>query len=472
MTSKKKQNHRFCTPKKISLAEWSKQFKNIDDEAIKKFMYYKNNEWGVYLQPPATFMVYGARELKRLKFDNSFAALRLWGFVFNESERLFRAKQNGKKVIATMGDLGTIPIIIMSFPNCIPFYPECIWWTPFFNESTVLLDKASELGAPEASCFSRAALAAFYKKAYFPKPDIIFASTGATCDDFSCIMQLVEDLGYNTIWLEVPYRRQIKKYFVDKYYIKISCGLEYPIRFEKYLVKEYKKVWEKMTELTGLDGSNHLIQSIKKANRLRTLVEQIKKISYEAEIAPFPALELMTIEFGNLYGYADFDEWLNILEMICKTMEDRVRKKVGVLSRNAIPIAWITPSADPYVLNFVEDMGLRVVNTEYVINQALVEIDENIEPFRALARSFLKASLIGSTEERVKRIKNAIDDKKISGVLITNMIGCSHCAMETRLMEQMLDRVPVLSIDIPAPFGITEQLKTRIEAFVETLKKL
>lgn len=458
-------------PKKISLREWSSQFKKIDDEVIEKYTYYGNKEWGVYLSPPATFMVYGTRELNRLKFDNSLASLRLWGFVFNESERLFRAKQIGKKVIATMGDLGTIPVIALSFPNCVPFYPECIWWTPFFNESTVLLDMATKLGAPEAACFSRATLAAFHKRAFFPRPDLVFASTGASCDDYSCIMQLVEDLGYNPVWIEIPFRRRSRSYFVADDYARTEYGIDYPKRFETYLTDEYERVWQKMVELTGVDNRNYLTEGIKKANRLRALVEKIKKLSFEAEVAPFPGLELMTIEFGNLHGYADFDEWLDIIEMVYKTIERRVQKREAVLSRDAIPIAWVSPSADPFLLNLVEDMGCRIVATEYVINQALVQIEEDLDPLRALARSFLNASLIGSTAQRVKRIMKGVEEGRISGVLVTNMLGCSHCAMETRLIQQMLGEVPVLSIDVPAPFGITEQIKSRIAAFVEMLRE-
>ncbi|TET62574.1 MAG: 2-hydroxyacyl-CoA dehydratase [Candidatus Stahlbacteria bacterium] len=457
-------------PKKINLTEWSHQFRKISDQIIKKYKYYGNQDWGIYLSPLATFMVYGARQLKRLKFDNSFAALRLWGFVFNESERLFRAKQVGKKVIATMGDLGTIPVIVMSFPDCIPFYPECIWWTPFFNESFILLDMATKLGAPEPACFSRAALAAFYKKAYFPKPDLIFASTGASCDDYSCIMQLIEGLGYNPIWIEIPFRRKSRSYFVADDYEHTKWGIDYPKRFETYLMSEYEKVWQNMVEFTDINNRNYLAKSIKNANRLRKLVENIKKLSYEAELAPFPGLELMVIEFGNLYGYADFDEWTDIIEMVYETISERVQKGEGVLNPDALPIAWVTPSPDPYLLNLVEDLGCRIVATEYVINQALVEIEEDIEPFQALARSFLNASLIGSTEQRVRRIIEGVEHGRILGVLITNMLGCSHCAMETRLIQQMLSKVPVLSIDVPAPFGITEQLKSRIAAFVETIR--
>jgi hypothetical protein len=453
-------------PKKITLEEWTERFELVPDEEIARYTYYHNPDWGRYLFPPAIFMVYGTRELKRLKLDNSFASLRMWGFVFNETERLFRAGQEGKKVIATMGDLGIVPVIVQSFPNCVAFYPECIWWTPFFRESTELLDFATKLGLPEAACFSRASLSAFHKRAYFPNPDLVVASTGASCDDYSCVMQQIEDLGYDPVWIEIPMRREPTKYLTQDEY----GDADYPLRFEDYLIDEYKTVWNKMTALTGINNINRLKDSIIKANRLRGLVGEIKAMAQNAEVQPLPALELMTLEFGNLYGYADPDEWISIVEMFRDLVRERTERKAGVLGPNAVPVAWITPSADPYLLNLVEDLGGRVVATEYVINQALVPIEEHMDPFRALARAFLQSSLNGSTSARIKRIKEMTGDGRIKGVIITNMLGASHCAMETRLIEKELSSVPVLSIDVPAPFGITEQIRTRIEAFMETIK--
>ncbi|MEO0124747.1 MAG: 2-hydroxyacyl-CoA dehydratase family protein [candidate division WOR-3 bacterium] len=441
-------------PKRITLSEWSRQFRKVPDEVIKKFNYYQNSDWGRYLSPPATFFVYGARELKELKFDNSFSSLRLWGFVFNESERLFRAKQTGRKVIATMGDLGIIPVIVMAFPEAIPFYPECFWWVPFYNKSNVLLTRASELGIPEATCFSKAILAAFSKRAYFPPPDLIIAATGASCDDYSCLMQLLEDIGYNPLWVEIPLRRQ---------------GSEE--RVAGYLIEEYQKIWQKMVEITGRNlQKEELKKSIRKANYLRSLVKELKETVSQAKIAPLPALEMMVIEFGNLYGYGDFAEWIKIVEGILQTVKERVAKGIGVLREDAIPIAWVTPSADPILLNLIEDFGCRVLTTEYLINQALVPISENLDPFLALAQAFLNASLIGTTKERIRRIKEEVEKGRIKGVLITNVLGASHCALETKLMEEELQAVPVLAIDVPSPGGITEQLKTRLEAFIETIK--
>jgi benzoyl-CoA reductase/2-hydroxyglutaryl-CoA dehydratase subunit BcrC/BadD/HgdB len=273
-------------------------------------------------------------------------------------------------------------------------------------------------------------------------------------------MQQIENLGHKFTWLEIPYRRD----HGDR------STRENHDRLEKYLVKEYQKAWNKMVELIGIEDINLLKENIKKTNVLRRLVKSIKNLCYEAETTPFPALEMMVIEFGNLYAYADFEEWLSILRMVHATIKDRVGREVGVLEKNALPVAWVTPTADPILLNTIEDAGCRVVASEYVIKQAMVEIEEDGDPFHVLARSFINASLIGSTRERVKRIKTEIETGRIAGVIITNMLGASHCAMETRLIEKMLDSVPVLAIDVPAPAGITEQLKTRVAAFVETLQ--
>ncbi|MEO0052392.1 MAG: hypothetical protein ABIK11_07665, partial [candidate division WOR-3 bacterium] len=191
-------------PARITFEEWDDLFQQIPDELIEKFHYFPPNQdaWSKYLFPPQVFAIYGARHLRRLKFDNSLAALRLWGFVNNESERLFRARQIGRRVIAVMGDLGPLAVLVNAFPDCVPFYPDCWWWTPFAMESKVLLETAARLGIGEATCYSRAALGAFAKHSYFPDPDLIIAATGASCDDYSGVESLVARLTGSCLWVE------------------------------------------------------------------------------------------------------------------------------------------------------------------------------------------------------------------------------------------------------------------------------
>ena len=66
--------------------------------------------------------------------DNSPAALRLWNFLLSEEDRLRRRVAEGKKLVGTMKDLGTVPVMAYSLDNLVAFYPDGAWWLPCVME--------------------------------------------------------------------------------------------------------------------------------------------------------------------------------------------------------------------------------------------------------------------------------------------------------------------------------------------------
>ncbi len=446
--------------RRVTFDEWDDIFAAIPDELIERFHYFPPNDepWSKYLFPPQTFAIYGARHLRRLKFDNSLAALRLWGFVQNEGERLFRARQTGRKVVAVMGDLGPLAVIVNSFPGCVAFYPDCWWWTPFAMESKVLLNQAEELGMGEASCFSRAALGAFAKHSYFPDPDLVIAATGASCDDYSAVESLVAGMFHEVLWVETPRRP------VDR---------DEAARLERLLVEEYGRVIRALEELTGTTLTEPLLlEGIKRANRIRRLTERLRVLAYQDGV--LPALEMMVVEFGCLHYYSDITEWGAVVEQLVNTAEGRKEKGERVLPADALRVGWITPPADPLLLTYVEDQGARVVATEYVINQARVEMDEGLPPLVAIARTLLAGSLIGSSRSRVEGFLSEAAARQAEGVIVSGLLGGSHCAMESRLIADYIKSrltLPVLEFDVAPPNKtIDRQTQTRIDAFLELLR--
>jgi benzoyl-CoA reductase/2-hydroxyglutaryl-CoA dehydratase subunit BcrC/BadD/HgdB len=450
----------YSDPKsaRVGFGEWLELFDRVPDELIERYHYYGNGEaWSKYLFPPQTFAIYGARHLRRLKFDNSLAALRMWGFVQNETERLFRARQTGRRVIATMGDLGAVPVIVNSFPGCVAFYPDCIWWTPFVMESRVLFDAAAELGIGDATCFSRAALGAFSKHSYFPDPDLVIASTGASCDDYSGVEQLAERFAQQMLWVEEPMR----------------CRAEPTEPMVRLLVKEYERVVDTMTKLTGHElTEDELRAGIRCANAVRKTVARLRELAYGS--GALPALEMMVVEFGNLHYYSDIAEWTAVLEHLLATAEERAATGERVLNEDGLRVVWVTPPADPLLLSYVEDAGARVVGTEYVINQALEVIDETKPGLEAVAESFMAASLIGTSEARAESVIRQARERQAEGVIISGILGGSHCAMETRLISDVVKQeldLPVLEFDVAPPSNeVGRQLQTRIDAFLEVLR--
>lgn len=445
-------------PGRVDFAEWLELFDRVPDELIERYHYYGDRDaWSKYLFPPQTFAIYGARHLRRLKFDNSLAALRMWGFVQNETERLFRARQIGRRVIATMGDLGAVPVIVNSFPGCVAFYPDCIWWTPFVMESRVLFDAAAELGIGDATCFSRAALGAFAKHSYFPDPDLVIASTGASCDDYSGVESLAERFAREMLWVEMPMR----------------CGSGPMGPMRQMLVNEYRRIVAAMEKLTGHTlTEDELRDGVRRANAVRKTVARLRELAYGR--GALAALEMMVIEFGNLHYYSDIGEWTAVLEHMLATAGERAAGGERVTDEDALRVVWVTPPADPLLLTYVENAGARVVGTEYVINQALGLMDESKPPLEAIAESFMAASLIGTSRARAESVIRQARERQAEGVIISGILGGSHCAMETRLIsdfvKQELD-LPVLEFDVAPPSNeIGLQLQTRIDAFLEVLR--
>jgi benzoyl-CoA reductase/2-hydroxyglutaryl-CoA dehydratase subunit BcrC/BadD/HgdB len=65
-------------------------------------------------------------------------------------------------------------------------------------------------------------------------------------------------------------------------------------------------------------------------------------------------------------------------------------------------------------------------------------------------------------------------ERRAEGIIISGILGGSHCAMETRLISDIVKQeldLPVLEFDVAPPSNeIGRQLQTRIDAFLEVLR--
>ena len=187
-------------PAQITLDQWDALYEQLRSTGLKEPWY--GGRLGRHVDD-------GNTGIKRLMFDNSTASLDLWNFLLTEEDRLHQAKLSGKKIIGTMKDLGTMPVIVYALPGLVAFYPDGAWWIPCLMEvNSGLLEIADRLGVGESFCPVRAMLGAFVSGNHFPVPDMLICSVGATCDDFSAIAQRVEGLGHPILWWETPHRRK------------------------------------------------------------------------------------------------------------------------------------------------------------------------------------------------------------------------------------------------------------------------
>ncbi|MFH1733578.1 MAG: 2-hydroxyacyl-CoA dehydratase [bacterium] len=448
--------------KQINYRQWHELFKEIPDERVKNTRYYHHlpdAEWSQYLFPPSTHAVYGNRLLRKLKFDNSPAALRLWGFVLSESERIYRARQAGMKVVAVVGDLGAITPLVYSFPDTVAFYPDCLWWTPFLMESRVLFNEAGQLGMGEDCCFVRAALGAFSKRAYFPKPNLIIGTVGATCDDMAAVMSGTEFIGNDVYYLELPARDTIP-------------GNQQ--RQLSFLADRYREVATRLEAVTGHSFSeDRLHETVGKVNLIRSLISEVKDLAATTGPNPMGGMEMMNVEFAALSYYGDLEECTAVLGAFRDEMKARVEQQNGYPDQ-PLRIVWVTPPADPILQNYAEDLGARIVGSEYVINQSTPALKTEGDVFENLAEGQLAGSLMGSSRFRVDLVVDQVRRAKADGVIISGIFASTHCPYETRPIIDAVRKegVPVLAFDVVAPGKkqLQSQIYNRMEAFIESLR--
>jgi hypothetical protein len=462
-------------PQKIGLEEWHDRFQAVPDEALDACRYYRwagRTPWNAYLQPPSFFNVYGSRVLRRLRFDNGLASLRLWGFCLNEPERLYRARQAGKKLVAVMGDYGGLAPLVYAFRNLVPFYPDFQYWTPFFCESNVLFEAADGAGIGENCCFVRAALGAFLRGSYFPDPDLVLAATGAACDDLSAVAQRVHALGHRVEWTELPWRKAPHPWYRELDFGLTAGGVPFP-----QPAKETLRIGGILSELAGepfVEG--RLASALAQVERGRALIREIRETSFLASPSPLPALELLQVEFAGPHFYADLEECVRVLEHVRDTVRDRVKSGTGFGPADAAPVAWATPPPDPVLLDRLEALGGRLVATEFLVDQSRAPLDPSKPPLEALAESFLEGSLLGTSGQRADRLCREAIRFGARGAVISGIFASSHCVSETRILREELSRRlggPVLVFDVPAPGGrgLRNPVENRLAAYLEALRK-
>ena len=450
-------------PAHITLRQWDRLYETLKQQGLKERF---------YGGPLSRHVTDGDTRLLHLKLDNSAAALGLWNFLLSENQRLGQYRSNGNKLIAAMKDLGTIPVMAGSFDNLTAFYPDGAWWTPCIMEQNEgLFEQAARYGLDESYCPVRAMVAAFMNEEHFPRPDVLISSTGAVCDDFSAIAQRLEHLGFAIDWWQIPHRRRPEP---NEPAVTLPGGFTAPVSQVQFVRSQLESVRRVLEKCAGQTLTNaRLAEGIRKANRFRRLLDEIRQKAYTAAIAPIGSLEMLIAEMLALHFCSDYDEAVIVLEDLQQEIQRRIDTNTGILPAQAARIFWVNPVADLRAMNLLEDCGGRVCGTEYLFSHALDCIDETIEPMEALAQIALADPMVGSTLDRAQRVLRDLRRFGAEGVIISRIPGASHCAYEGKLIGQAVRNaagLPVIEIEVPTLCDAAEpSIRTRLEALIETI---
>ena len=452
-------------PRQITLDEWGRRYDELKRAGLRE---------PSYGGPLHRHVDDGDLRLHKLRYDDSPAALRLWNFLLSEETRLHEAKAAGKKLVGTMKDLGTVPVMAYSAPDLVAFYPDGAWWVPCVMElSAGLLGVADSLGIDESFCPVRAMLGAFVTEAHFPIPDLITCSVGATCDDFAAIAQRLNGLGYPILWWEMPSRRAPDR---GEEAVRLPGGFVAPRNQVRFVSAELARLREALAALSDapLDDAA-LAAGIRMANRIRDRLSELRRLVFTAKRCPLPALEMLVAEMLAIHFCSDRDETLRVLNDLVAEVKRRINAGVGVLPENAARIFWVNPVADLRMMNLLEASGGRVCGTEYLFCHALDRIPETLPPMEALARMALADPMVGPASDRAERICEDMARFDAEGLLVTRIPGASHCATEGEIIRDIVRErlgLPAAEVEVPPVSDAFEgTLRSRVEALIETIRE-
>jgi benzoyl-CoA reductase/2-hydroxyglutaryl-CoA dehydratase subunit BcrC/BadD/HgdB len=247
-----------------------------------------------------------------------------------------------------------------------------------------------------------------------------------------------------------------------------------------YWREEIIRLKEYLEDQTGkrIEAEN-LRHQINVNNRIRRL---LKEIVYQCADGPVPISGLDLLPVMESKGFVvDLESYGEHLEQLL--MEFRELKNQGISAAPAdAPRILLTGcpvgKGSEKVLRLIEESGGIVVCQENCTGIKSFDwlIDETDEdPYRAIGRHYLQTpcSCLTPNTGRFDLIARLIEDFNIQGVVDLTWRCCLTYSVEAHLLQDFLGRngqTPFLHLETDYSSWDVEQLKTRVEAFLEVVR--
>ncbi len=294
---------------------------------------------------------------------------------------------------------------------------------------------------------------------YFHFADLLIAET--TCDGKKKMYELMAEYKPMQI-LQLPQTQ------------------EGPEAMELWL-KEVAKTKARLETEFGVEISDEkLREAIKLVNRERRVLKELHALCKHRP-APLTGLELLTAIW--LKGF-------NIQkEKGIKMVEDLIAEVKELMAQGIFPVSESAPRilvtgvpvgiGSEKVIRLIEECGGSVVVLEncsgYKPLDVLVDESAAKDPLVAIAEKYLSipCSCMSPNEGRYELVSRLAQEYQVDGVVDITWIGCHTYNIESYSLKKALQEqlnLPFLQLETDYSSSDVEQLKVRIEAFLEMLR--
>jgi len=294
---------------------------------------------------------------------------------------------------------------------------------------------------------------------YFQSSDLVVGET--TCDGKKKVYELLSEL-VPTYVLEVPHKPDTQQ------------GKEF----------WFKELEAFKTELEEVTGNEITAQSLKFAIELiNGKRKALKRLSDLRAKSPSTISGLDGLLIEQISFMDDVKRFTAKVNELCEELEQRTKEDVGVAAKDA-PRIMISgsPMAVPNwkVHSIVESVGATVVVEESCVGTRY--FTDEVEPKGESLKDMLWAidekyskipcACFTPNDRRIESIKQLAKQFKVDGVIYYTLQNCHDYNVEGVKVERALKAqgLPMLKIETDYTMGDAEQIKTRIQAFLEIIQ--
>jgi benzoyl-CoA reductase/2-hydroxyglutaryl-CoA dehydratase subunit BcrC/BadD/HgdB len=239
-------------------------------------------------------------------------------------------------------------------------------------------------------------------------------------------------------------------------------------------LERFQKIVEK---LTGVEITKERLRS---AIRLMNTERRARKALMDINQAvPAPISGSQLLEFMFKIGFlANKQNSISLIKNICDEAKKKGFRNDNIRNgrRKRILLTGVPVGVgSDKVVKVVEQSGADVVAFENCsgYKQAFT-VDENKDPMEALAEQYLSTpcSVMSPNNGRFELLKQMITDFKVNGVIDLTWQACHTYNVEAYRVNELIQRnfgFPTLHMETDYSESDTEQIRVRIEAYIEML---
>ncbi len=244
---------------------------------------------------------------------------------------------------------------------------------------------------------------------------------------------------------------------------------------------EYKRFKEAIEDLTGVKiDVKRLKKGIEIVNNKRKAVHRLSALR-KADPVPLSGLDALLI--NQVYFYDNPIRFTDSVNKICDELEERISNNTGVFPKGtprvllsgcpmAVPnwkLPWIIETSGAAIVGEESCVGER--GTRNLTQSAADSMDALMDAI--VDRHFqVDCAIFTPNPDRLNHVKQMYKDYGANGVIHYGLQFCQPYQIEALPVEKKLEdeRIPTLRIETDYSTEDVEQLKTRVEAFIERIR--